>query len=364
MGYKSKGRRIVNIAVIALVILIIVIGVYLYLFVSSYSRQPEQVYLETETTGAYSYFEDSETINTDRYYNIATYNIAYGANTPEFSSFFDGGSESRATSDDHLLANMCSITDVINRMGVDFMLLQEVDVDSDRAYHINELEIVNQFFKGYYYNAGECWDTSYVFFPLRHPMGAAKSVQVTYSKSPIAEGIRKSLPVTESQWKLLDMDRCYVVTRIPTANEKMLVIYNVALSRIGSSNELRRKQISLLMADMENEYKSGNYVICGGDFACSLKDIAENSFSWSEAFPRDLIPEGFSIPMDKALPSNISPDTCRSTRKAYVEGETFTATTDGFIVSDNIKVHYYNHCYSGYLYSSHDPVLMQIFLKP
>ena len=38
-------------------------------------------------------------------------------------------------------------------------------------------------------------------------------------------------------------------------------------------------------------------------------------------------------------------------------------TLDGFIVSDNVEVRSYRHVDTGYLYSDHDPVLMEFVLK-
>ena len=47
----------------------------------------------------------------------------------------------------------------------------------------------------------------------------------------------------------------------------------------------------------------------------------------------------------------------------YDEELTYTVTLDGFIVSDNVQVNYYQNMDWGYEFSDHDPVLMQFILE-
>lgn len=361
---NNKYKKIIKRIVICIVIILILAASYVAYVWFSYKRVPDKIYSETNLAGAYSYFEDKEAVNDGNYYNIMTYNIGFGAYTPEYSFFMDGGKYSRAMSEDAVLADIAGITEVIERSGVDFIFLQEVDVDGTRTYHINELDLINQFLKGYYYTSAVSYDSTYLLYPIWEPHGKNKAVMATYSKAPIADSVRRSLPVADGFSKLFDMDRCYTVTKVPTANEKMLCLYNVHLSAYTDDDELKNAQLNMLLSDMANEYKMGNYVVCGGDFNMNLKkEDKDSDFSWAKAFPREVLPSGFSLGIDVSKDDDTEHDSCRNANEPYNKDTTFTVTTDGFIVSDNIKVNFYNNANWEYAYSDHDPVVMQIILK-
>ena len=191
---------------------------------------------------------------------------------------------------------------------------------------------------------------------------------VTYSKFNITESIRRSLPISDSLSKLVDVDRCYSVSRTPTENGKELVIYNVHSSAYGGSDDIRTAQMTMLMNDMKAEYDRGNYVVCGGDFnhdftGTSTKDLnsgADVDFGWAQPFPDHLIPEGItkcvSYTENKLNPS------CRNCDIPYEEGN-FTIIVDGFFVSDNIECVYLENVVTGFEYSDHNPVVMSFKLK-
>jgi len=361
---KNKKKKIIKNIIISLLVVALLAGSYVGYVWFSYKRVPDRVSLEIDLAGAYSYFDDKKTVNTEDYYNIMTYNIGFGAYTRDYSFFMDGGESSWATSEEALMANICEITEVINKSDVDFFLLQEVDIDGTRTYHVNELDLINEFIKGYYYTEAISYDSTFLLYPLWQPHGANKSVMATYSSALISESVRRSLPVSDGFSKLFDMDRCYTVTRIPTENDKKLCLYNVHISAYADDVELRNSQLKMLLDDMNSEYNQGNYVICGGDFNMDLRpEHVENEYTWAGAFPRELLPEGFSLGIDVSKDISVEHNSCRNANEPYNPDTTFTVTTDGFIVSDNIIVNYYNHANWGYAYSDHDPVIIQIYLK-
>ena len=240
-----------------------------------------------------------------------------------------------------------------------------MDIDGTRSYHVNELELLNEFVTGYYYTFAQNYDSPYLMVPPWEPHGANKAGLVTYSRGEITDALRRSLPISDSFSKFTDLDRCYSISRVPVDNGKMLCLYNVHLSAYGSSEEVRSGQLGMLFADMKADYDRGNYVICGGDFNHNLRtDASSNAPEWAQPFPREELPEGFRMGMDslRAL-EDIAHDTCRNANEPYNEETTMTVTLDGFIISDNIAINYYKHSDWGYEYSDHDPVVMQFFLN-
>ncbi len=361
-----KVKKLIrNLIIIIITVVIICVGYVAYMILS-YERIPDQQYLDPGTTGDYQKIADHTVLDSSAFYEIMTYNIGYGSYTRDYSFFADGGKSSWAKSEESVLADICEIANVINYTAPDFALLQEVDTDGTRTYHVDELFLLNELLSGYYYDYALNYDSKFIFYPVYQPHGKNRSGLLTYSKAEITDAVRRQLPVSSNAIdRLWDLDRCYTVSRIRVDNGKSLCLYNVHVSAYGSDASVRQAQLSTLFNDMENAYKMGNYVICGGDFNHDLKRTKEGEVpDWAAPFPVEMIPKGFSLALEgyKDLP-NLAHDTCRNTNEPYNPETTFTVTADGFIVSDNIIVNYYANADWGFEYSDHDPVLMQFMLK-
>ncbi len=358
---KKKVKKIL----LLFFLLIAALGIYAGYVFSTYYRLPDNLTLEVGRNGENTYFSDDFSVKTGRAYMIMTYNIGFGAYRKDFSFFMDGGKSARAKDEESVLAAVSGMGEIINDVNPDFVLLQEVDRDGTRAHHVDELELLNQFMKGYYYDFAQNYDSPYLFFPPWQPHGANQSGIVTYSRGQIASAMRRSLPISESFSKILDLDRCYSVSRIPAQNGKQLCIYNMHMSAYGSSDKIREGQLSMLYQDMIADYQKGNYVICGGDFNQNLREeTEENAPEWAYPFPREGLPEGFSLAIDEIRDSeDVAHNSCRSAGEPYNPETTYTVTLDGFIVSDNVSVNFYQNMDWGYEFSDHDPVIMQFFLK-
>lgn len=345
-------------AVILAVFLAVIIAYVIYVF-AAYRRLPDKLPLEVEKSGEGTDFEE-EVFSEKMSYSIMTYNIGFGAYQPDFSFFMDGGESSWGKDAESVAGAVCGAGELVRSLNPDFVLLQEVDRDGTRSYHIDELELLNQSLKGYYYTYAQNYDSPFLFYPLLEPHGANRAGIVSYSRGEIKDALRRSLPISESFSKFVDLDRCYSISRIPLKDGRMFCLYNIHMSAYGSSDELRSGQLSMLCGDMEADYKAGNYVVCGGDFNHNLKiEYRENEPEWAHLFPRESLPEGFRMAIDEAEEENIVHNTCRDTGAPYDESTSYTVTLDGFIVSDNVTVNSYIHVHNGYRNSDHDPVLME-----
>ena len=356
-----KTLKRIGIVVAVLLIAFFVYAAYVF---GTYQRLPDKLTLEVTRNGSNSYFENEKKVETGKYYWIMTYNIGYGAFGKDYSFFMDGGKSAWAKDEESVMAGICGMGEIINNVNPDFVLMQEVDVDGTRSYHVDELALMNQFVKGYYYTYAQNYDSPFLFFPPWQPIGANKSGIVTYSKNDIADAMRRSLPISETFSKLVDLDRCYSIARIPMEDGKSLCLYNIHMSAYGSSDAIREGQFSMLYEDMEADYKKGNYVICGGDFNHNLKaEGDDNAPEWAYPFPRESLPKGFRMAIDGAKSEDIVHNSCRNADKPYNEETSYTVTLDGFIVSDNVTVNYYTNMDWGYELSDHDPVIMQFRLE-
>ncbi len=336
---------------------------YLGYVVFSYSRIPDKVELDIDS-GA---LHDSVEIDTE--YTIVTQNIGFGAYTRDFTFFMDGGEQSRAESEESVIACVGAASETVASFDPDFILFQEVDLDSTRSYHVDQYGMLRDDFEGYSSVKAVNYDSAYLMYPFDEPHGASYSSIATFSRYQIQSSLRRSLPISTSLSKFLDLDRCYSVSRIEVQNGKELVIYNVHSSAYGGNDEIRAAQMSMLMNDMSAEYAKGNYVICGGDFNHDFTGDSTQKlnngmdsldFGWAQPFPEELIPDGFSRCISYK-DGAINP-TCRDCDIPYEEGN-FSIIVDGFIISDNVECVELENIVTGFEYSDHNPVVMKFKLK-
>ena len=192
--------------------------------------------------------------------------IGFGAYESDYGFFMDGGTESRAWSEERLTANLDRIARTLTDQNADFYLVQEVDIDSTRSYHVDEREPLYAALS--WENSVFCqnYDSPYLMYPLTKPHGASRSGLLTFAPAKITSARRVELPVESGFMKLLDLDRCYSVSRIPVDGGRELVLYNLHLSAYTSNGTIATEQLSLLLRDMQREYEKGNWCVAGGDF--------------------------------------------------------------------------------------------------
>ena len=363
---KKQIMSVIKITVgIVAAILVIALVYVAYVFLS-YHRLPDMQELTVIQPSESAQPVVSEPAKVGQEYTAITYNIGFGAYTPEFSFFMDGGESSWAKSKDSVCATVSGASVLMQQQNPDFMFVQEIDIDGTRSYHVNENEIIRKFFSSYYETEAVNYDSPFLFYPFTEPHGKNKSEMAVLSRFPITEGIRRSLPISDTVTKILDYDRCYSVSRVPVENGKEICLYNVHLSAYGMDESVREGQVGMLREDMERELEKGNYIICGGDFNHDLKakDSARITMEWAQPLPRTRLAEGVHFPMDDLDPEVLANmhDSGRNTDQPYREGETLTVTLDGFIVSDNVKVTSYEVLNTGYQYADHEPVVMKFVL--
>ena len=282
----------------------------------------------------------------------------------EYSFFMDGGESSWAKSKEGLVSNIEGIGEDIDSLSPDFMILQEVDVDGTRTYHYDEAEALKKQLGFGNYIFSQNFDSPFLFWPITEPHGANKSGLLTGSDYKISSSVRRSLPVNSSLKRIVDLDRCYSITRFKTENGKELCIYDVHLSAYGSDASVREGQLSMLSSDLKKDADAGNYIICGGDFNHNLRgEGATDVPDWAQPFPKVILPSGTALGADRAEDCDIEHNSCRNSDIAYIPGTTFTVLADGFIVSDNVKVKSYASLDWEFKRSDHDPVLMKFELE-
>ena len=294
-------------------------------------------------------------------YTLLSYNVGFLAYSADYSFFMDGGKESRARSAQAVEDNGAGVLETIREQSPDFLLLQEVDVDATRSWHVDEAELLAGELTDYGRVFAQNYDSPYLLWPLTEPHGASRSGILTLSRYRTESALRRSLPVETGFSKFLDLDRCYSVSRVPVCNGRELCLYNVHLSAYTTDGSIATEQLAMLLEDMKGEYEAGNYVICGGDFNKDLLGdsgrifgISGREYPWAQPFPQDLVPKGLSLaaPLDPGQPV----PSCRNADKAYDPETSFVLTVDGFLVSENVEVTEAEAVDTGFAWSDHNPV--------
>ena len=363
----KKAIKITAVTLLTLIIALIVAAVCYVVYVAvQYYRIEDNLTLEIDAG------QTVESAMTGQNYSIVTYNIGFGAYSPEYSFFMDSGvmedgtevtgKYSKGLSKEDVQKNTDGAVSVLKDQDADFVFVQEVDEDGDRSYHVNQVEALRTALQGDMTYA-ENFHTAYLLYPFNDPHGKNNAGIVTFSKVALNSSVRRSYPVDTGFAKFFDLDRCFSVNRVSVTGGKELVLVNSHMSAYDAGGIIRAEQLEMLCAFMSEEYAKGNYVIVGGDFNHELADsfgafpTKQKQPSWAYPLTDGDLPEHFSI-----AASREGTGTCRSAEIPYTPGVNYVNVLDGFIVSDNVRVNSVRNIDTGFAYSDHNPVRMEFVL--
>lgn len=341
-----------------LYVLLILVGAFslflLYATIDDY--QPEEI-LDLGIECEADTFADSLPLD------LLIWNIGYAGLDASMDFFYDGGEQMRPEKEG-VLANMEGISNMLATFrNFNFILLQEVDQDSRRSYHVNQYDQIKEQFPGFHSSFGMNYDVSFVPIPPGNPMGRVKSGLMTLSRQCPAGSERYSFPGNYS-WpmKLFMLDRCFLVNRYLIDDQKELVLINTHNSAYDDGS-LRSQQMSYLSAYLLSEYEKGNYVIVGGDWN-------QTPFGLEPELPSHIFDTKDLIYIEENYPGPgwqwaYDPDMPTNRRVAFPYDQSSSPTTiiDCYLLSPNIELNHVETIDIGFKLSDHQPVKMQIRLS-
>jgi len=340
---------------VAVLILLFALFV-VYASVSDYKPDATELVFESE---------NPDTIDVDIELNLMIWNIGYCGLSDDMDFFYDGGEQVR-TSKKNVYENFDFIKSTLkNNDTLDFILLQEVDLHSKRSYYLNELDSFIQVLPDFKSFLGKNYDVSFVPTPPTNPLGRVKSGLVSFTKYNPKSVIRYSFPGNYS-WpvKLFMLDRCFLVKRFPTSNQKELVVINTHNSAYDDGS-LKKQQMEYLKTFLLEEFNKGNYIIVGGDWNQNPPDIDYTNIKENSPTKRfvlnpidaDFLPVNWKWIYDPTTPTN------RYLNAPYEKGKTITPIIDFYLMSPNIfsisvKTQNFN-----FKNSDHQPLINKIKLN-
>lgn len=375
MKKAEKGRKIsggglvLRGIIIIFLALILVVGGYVIYLQSNYYRIEDHAVLEVENNG-------ENVLKTGDTYSVVTYNIGFGAYGPDYSFFMDTGEMKDGTKTSGKYGKAMSLESVethtegalgvIEDLDADFYLLQEVDVDADRSYHVNQKDFIKTAMAGYASVFANNFHSAYLFYPFNDPHGAVQAGLLNFSRYQISEAERRSYPVDNSFiTKFTDLDRCFAQMHLPVEGGRELVLINSHMSAYDEGGTIRVQQLELLNSVMSEEYAKGNYVIVGGDFNHAMGEAVAEGFPSEQKFPawvavltEDDLADGVRIVRAE---NELEVPTCRGADIVYTKGVNYTTVVDGFLVTDNVRATAEN-VDTDFAYSDHNPVKLQFEL--
>ncbi len=354
--------------------LITLVGSYVLYVMAQYYRIPDNYELTEEIIKSTGITEKPNEITNGQELTIVTYNIGFGAYDRDYDFFmdsgemFDGrvivGTHSRASSEAQCYKNTYGALNLVKKLDPDFAIIQEIDTDSDRSYHINQYqEFIEEIGNKYDAVMASNFHTAYLAYPFNEPIGRSNSGVATFSKYKMSTAVRRSYPVDNSfPARFFDLDRCFSVVRYPLSNGKELVIGNSHMSAYDEGGLIRAQQMDFLCQFLEQE--KDNYVIVGGDFNHDIAHSVgyfptmEINPVWVREFDADDLPENYT------MATSLNAPTCRAAEMPYTYGINYLTVIDGFIINsakiNNIKV---TNIDNEFEFSDHNPVKMTFSLN-
>jgi endonuclease/exonuclease/phosphatase family metal-dependent hydrolase len=159
-----------------------------------------------------------------------------------------------------------NIGDAMTAMDADIFLLQEVDLDSKRTFHINQLNFLKNKTGHPYSACSLVWEKNYIpfpYWPINHHMGYMRSANCILSRFPLSTHYRYVFEKPKSNpfwynWGYIDR----VIERVDvTIGEQKIAVLNVHLE--AWDKPTREDQIKILWDYMN---KIDEPIIVGGDF--------------------------------------------------------------------------------------------------
>lgn len=355
---------------ILLGLLLVIFGGYYWYLAAHYYRIPDHQKLSVGN-------QQAAVLQTGKNYKATTYNVGFGAYNHQFDFFMDKGElkngkklhghRGTAISKQAVLTSTQGVIQTMRKQQPDFMFFQEIDTNSTRSFHVNQVKRVEQAFPKMDHAFASNFHSAFLAVPLNNPHGTVRSGLLSMSKYQMTSAVRRKYPVSAGPIeKFVDLDRCFAVMKFPVKNGKSLVMINSHMSAYDKGGKMRKAQMKLISSVMEREYKQGNYVIVGGDFNHALGEDMMTHFEHEEKIPnwvspltQKMLPKDFTMVKAK---NRESVATCRATDMKYDPKVNYMTICDGFIVSKNVKATATN-LNTQFKYADHNPVKLEFELK-
>lgn len=291
---------------------------------------------------------------------IVSWNIGYAGLGSDMDFFYDGG-QSVQTSKGRTEQNLRAISSFLaSHKDADFILLQEVDLDSKRSYNINQydtlISALGDKFSGY---VGLNYVAPYVPYPFYNTIGGVRSGIVTFSRHTPARATRYAYPGGFS-WpmSMFNLKRCLLSLEIPMADSSTLYVSNTHNTAYDTGG-MRQGELEFI----RSMFAQTPYFVVAGDWNSNPTGYkATNAETQNEYFSPLAIPQG-TFAKDWSVAYDDSTHTARYGYEPYNASTTTRTTIDFLVAGPKIEVIHKKCIDLGFENSDHNPIIFTIILK-
>ena len=212
---------------------------------------------------------------------ILTWNISYG-----YGLGSEGTADYQPLPASHFESSLAAMSELIHNLQVDIVLLQEVDFDSKRSHHVQQLDQLARTSGLLYRHECESWNAFYVPYPGLKPnrqFGQVKSGGGILSRFPIQPILTELLPKPRENSKLYNF--FYLHRYLQIVEIQGVRICNLHLEAFSTDNR------ELHLVKLQNRLLDYEVDLAGGDFngAIILSDEIQKGWK-AEPTPEPTFP--------------------------------------------------------------------------
>lgn len=351
-GWIKKTLKYSSFVLLAVVI--ILAGLIIHAQINEFSPQPTRLLKNPA---------EAPQIHYDReIFTFVSWNIGYGGLGKDMDFFYDGGERVRPKMEEFKQYSKGIYKNLSLFSNFDFILLQEVDIDSRRSYYNNEKKHISEILPSHESFFATNYNVRFVPMPVTKPLGKVESGIQLLSKLPAHISSRHYYESSYSwPYRLFMLDRVFIKNVYHLKKGKNLVIYNTHNSAFDSEGKLRKQEFATIKNDMLNEFIRGNYVVAGGDWNQNPPgfDPSDDPHNYNLSIVEPKL-ETNSLPKDWQWVWSPGTPTNRSNDRPFEKGKNNTTIIDYFIISPNLSLDTVFTRDLQFRFSDHQPVFMRV----
>lgn len=346
-------------------IILIIVGLFALYFItiltfSTLTKWNPETFIKLDTDGKASSTSVPDT------FSILIWNIGYCGLGKEMDFFNDGGKSVRASQEQSEIY-LTEIRNYISTLSehVEFLLLQEVDRNSKRSYHIDQYEAISNDLNGFESVFALNYDVKFVPVPFQipyKPYGKTFGGLMSLSQFSSTSSLRVQYPGGFS-WptSLYMLNRCALEQTYNLSIGKKLMIVNTHNTAYDETGEIKKTEMEFMRNRYDSLTNAGYHIIIGGDWNQIPPDFDPKKFSTNlvsgytpHGIESSMIPENWKVIYDDQNPTN------RSNETPFLAGRNYTTLIDFFMVSPDVSVLDIKTLKLDFKYSDHEPVLLKV----
>jgi endonuclease/exonuclease/phosphatase family metal-dependent hydrolase len=231
---------------------------------------------------------------------VMTYNIKFAGGRIDF--FFDCFGDRVLMSKAEVTSHLSGLADKVIQVNPDVLILQEVDVNSKRSAHIDQLQWLLDHTDLNYGVYASQWKADFV---PSDGIGAVDSGNAILSKYPLTDAERIALPLRSDQSGLeryFYLKRNVLTARLELATPELITIV-ATHSEAYAKDGTKQAHVEQFAAELDRHSAQGHWVIGAGDLN-TLPPGSEKQFDFADSVctDEDFVADDYRDESDLLLP--------------------------------------------------------------